>query len=73
MKECQLGEDTPKLGGGERDDGGMDLEYGLTAHNLYVSVFEVKRIVASGCPLLAGVFDIFTELRWGQVGYRGDT
>ena len=72
MNECRLGEDVPELGGGERDDGGMDPEYGLTAHNLYVSVFEVKCIVASDCPLLAEVFDIFTELRWGQVGYRGD-
>ena len=72
MKECRLGEDVPELGGGKRDDGEMDPEYGIAAQNLYVPVFEVKCLVASGCPLLAGVFDIFTELRWGQVGYRGD-
>ena len=49
----------------------MDSEYGVSAHNLYVSIFEVKRIVASSYLLLS-VFYILTELRWGQVGYRGD-
>ena len=61
MKECRLGE----LGGGERDDGRMDPEHGITAQNLYVSVFEVKCLVASGYLRLTGVFDIFTEFRWG--------
>ena len=72
MKECLLGEDVPELGRGKRDDGGMDLEYGIAAHNFYVSVFEVKCLMASSYPLPARMFDIFAELRWGQVGYRGD-
>ena len=72
MKECRLGEDVPELGGGKRDSGGMDPEYGVSTHNLYIPVFKVKGVVASSY-LFTGVFDIFAELRRGQVGYRGDT
>ena len=44
----------------------MDPEYGVSAHDLHVSIFEVERFVTSGRSF-------FTELGWGQVGYSGDT
>ena len=52
--------------GRKRDDRGMDPEDGVLAHNLCISVTEVKRIVVDGRLLLVG-FDAFTEPCWGQI------
>ena len=60
-----------EFGGGKREDGGMNTEYGAFAYNLHISIFEVKRVVANK-RLFLTVLDFFIKLGWGQVGYSGD-
>ena len=40
-----MGQHVSESGGGERDNGRVNSEYGISAHDLHVSVIEVKRIV----------------------------
>ena len=67
MEECRWRKDVSEFWGGKRDDRRMNAEYGVSAHDLHVSVFEIKRVVTS-----SRLFDLLTKLGWSQVRYGGD-
>jgi hypothetical protein len=71
MEQCQRRKDVSEFWRGKRDDRRMNPEQGVSAHDLHVSIFKVKSVVASSRVFLA-IFDLFTELGWGQVRYGGD-
>jgi len=58
MDARQLGEDVSEFGGGKRDYGGVNPEYGVSALDLHISIFKVKRIVTSAYPFATGLSDV---------------
>ena len=50
----------------------MDPEKCVSAHNFYVSIFQVERFVAREDPFVATFSDILVEFGRGQVGHSGD-
>ena len=45
MGVWHAGENISEFWGGKRNDGGVNPEYGVSAHDLHVSILKVKRIV----------------------------
>ena len=58
MDARQLRENVSEFGGGERDNGGVNPEYGVSAQDLHVPIFKVKYIVTSVHPSVAAPSDV---------------
>ena len=58
MNASRLGENVPECGGGKRDDGRVNPEYRVLAHDLHVPIFKVECIVMSVRPLAIALSDV---------------
>ena len=58
--------------GGEREDGRVNPENRVSAHNLYVSILEVERLMSSRNPFAITFSDVLAQFCWGQIRFSGD-
>ena len=72
VEEGRRGKHVAELGGRKGDNGRVDPENCVSAHDLYVSVLEIKCLVVSRDLFAIALFGAIFQFGCGKVGYGGD-